>query len=79
MHQEKINLEIEMPRAGFDALALRRLGGIVAAHAGLSFEETADDTLRFHLGERAPDEALGCAVFIAALCETAKSGQEETA
>ena len=75
MNQEKINLSIEMPIAGFDALALRRLGGLVAAHAGLSFEKTPTDSLRFDLGERAPTEAQDGAAFIAALCETARNGQ----
>ena len=80
MNQEKnnpskINLSIEMPRTGFDSLALRRLSGIVAAHAGLTFEQTAEDTLRFDLGERAPDEAQDDAAFVSALCETAKLGK----
>jgi hypothetical protein len=43
MNQEKINLTIEMPRAGLSAPALRRLSGLVAAHVGLSFEETPTD------------------------------------
>ena len=75
MNQEKINLTIEMPRTGFDALALRRLSGLVAAHVGLSFERTAEDTLRFDLGERAATEAQDGAVFIAGLCKTAKMGR----
>ena len=54
MNPEKIRLTIEMPRAGFDDLALRRLSGLVAAHAGLTLMQTAEDTLRFDLGERAP-------------------------
>jgi len=75
MNQEKINLTIEMPQTGFDDPALRRLKGLVAAHDGLSFEKTPEDTLRFDLGERAPDEAQDGAVFISALCETARNGQ----
>lgn len=73
--QEKIDLHIEMPRDGFDGLALRRLGGLVAAHAGLSLEQTPEDTLRFNLGERAPTEAMDCAVFVSDLCDTAKLGK----
>jgi hypothetical protein len=42
MNQEKTNLTIEVPRAGFDDLALRRLSGIVAAHAGLTLVQTAE-------------------------------------
>jgi len=75
MNQEKINLSIEMPLTGFDGLALRRLSGLVAAHAGLSFAKTPQDTLRFDLGERAPAEAGECAGLIAGLCEAAKYGQ----
>ena len=75
MNQEKIDLSIEIPMTGFDTLALRRLSGLVAAHVGLSFEKTPEDTLRFALGERAPDEALECADFIAGLCKTAKLGR----
>jgi hypothetical protein len=75
MNQEKINLTIEMPRAGLSTPALRRLSGLVAAHVGLSFDETPTDTLLFDLGECAPDEAQECAGFIAGLCETAKQGQ----
>ena len=40
---ETINLSIEMPLTGFDGLALRRLGGLVARHVGLSFEKTEED------------------------------------
>jgi hypothetical protein len=75
MNQEKFNLTIEMPRTGFDPLALRHLGGLVAAHVGLSFEETATDTLRFDLGERAPTETQEGAAFISELCQQAKQGQ----
>ena len=75
MNREKINLTIEMPKTGFDDPALRRLSGLVAAHKGLSFEKTPEDTLRFDLGERAPHEAQDGAAFIAALCETARNGQ----
>jgi hypothetical protein len=73
MNQEKINLSIELPLTGFDDLALRRLGGLVAAHAGLSFVKTKKDTLLFDLGERAPTEAQNGAAFVAALCEQARS------
>jgi len=75
MNQEKMNLSIDLPMAGFDSLALRRLSGLVAAHAGLSFERTPEDTLRFDLGERAPGEAMGGAAFISGLLETARNGQ----
>jgi hypothetical protein len=75
MNQEKIDLSIEMPMTGFDPLALRRLSGLVAAHVGLSFEKTPEDSLRFFLGERAPDEAMDCAAFISGLCKTAKLGR----
>ena len=73
--QEKINLNIEMPLTGFDALALRRLSGLVAAHAGLLLEKTANDTLRFEMGECAPTEAQDCAEVVAGLCKTAKLGK----
>ncbi|MDR1464742.1 MAG: hypothetical protein LBJ11_05520 [Oscillospiraceae bacterium] len=79
MNQEKINLIIEMPCAGFDQSALRRLSGIVAAHVGVSVEQTATDTLRFDLGERAPDEAPDCAAFVTALCKAAKLEQAKPA
>jgi hypothetical protein len=75
MNQEKINLTIEMPRASLSDPALRRLSGLVAAHAGLSFEETPTDTLRFDLGDVPPQGAQECAGFIAGLCEQAKQGQ----
>jgi len=73
MNQEKINLTVEMPLTGFDALALRRLSGLVARHTGLSFEQTPEDTLRFYLGELLPHKAQDAAQFVAALCEAAKN------
>ena len=75
MKQEKFDLTVEMPLNGFDNLALRRLSGIVAAHVGLSFEKTPEDTLRFSCGERAPTEAQECAQLVARLCKTAQLGR----